>query len=112
MNATACRPGEVLAQKLAALGLTATKLVWKLHVPANRITQIVNGKRTVTGYSALLLTRWFGEYPEQCMAFQARYDLKVAKTKAGGEVAEPPTRPHPSASLGKRQTKPVQGRAA
>ena len=62
MTATACHPGEILAQKLEALDVTPTELARQLHVPANRITQIVNGKRAVTGDSALRLARWFGDY--------------------------------------------------
>ena len=112
MTAVACHPGEVLAQKLEGLGVTPTELARQLHVPANRITQIVNGKRAITGDSALRLARWFGEDPEQWMALQARYDLQVAKTEAGREISKLPTRPHLSASHAKRQTKSVQGRAA
>jgi addiction module HigA family antidote len=110
MTAAACHPGEVLAQKLEALGVTPTELARQLHVPANRMTQIVNGKRAVTGDSALRLARWFGEDPEQWMALQARYDLEVAKIEAGREIADLPTRPYLSASAAKRETKPVQGR--
>lgn len=111
MTATACHPGEILAQKLEALDVTPTELARQLHVPANRITQIVNGKRAVTGDSALRLARWFGDAPEQWMALQARYDLEVAKTEAGREIAALPTRAQRSTSPAKRQTKPVQGKA-
>ncbi len=111
MTATACHPGAVLAQKLEALGVTPTELARQLHVPANRITQIVNGKRAVTGDSALRLARWFGDDPEQWMTLQARYDLEVAKSEAGREIAGLPTCAHLSASQAKRQTKSVQGRA-
>ena len=49
MTAAACQSGEVLAQKLEALGVIPTELTRQLHVPANRINQIVNGKHAVTG---------------------------------------------------------------
>ena len=112
MIVAACHPGEILAQKLEVFGVTPTELARQLHVPANRITQIVKGKRAVTGDSALRLARWFREKPEQWMALQARYDLEIAKTEAGGEIADLPTCLNLSSTPAKSQTKPVQGRAA
>lgn len=91
MTATAHHPGEVLALKLEALGVTPTELARQLHVPANRITQIVNGKRGITGDSALRLAHWFRDEPEFWMTLQARYDLQVAKSEAGGEIKSLPT---------------------
>lgn len=112
MSATANHPGEVLAHKLGALGVTPTELARQLHVPANRITQIVNGKRAITGDSALRLAHWFGDEPEHWMALQARYDLEIAKTEAGREIAELPTRLRRAAPRSKSQAKPAHGRAA
>ena len=87
MTDTARHPGEILAHKLEALGVTPTELARQLHVPANRITQIVNGKRAITGDSALRLAHWFGDNPEFWMTLQARHDLEIAKTEAGREIA-------------------------
>ena len=111
MTAAACHPGEVLAQKLKALGVTPTGLARQLHVPANWFTQIENGKNAVTGDLPTRLARWFGYDPEQWMALQARYVLTVVMREAGNEIANLPTCPHISASTAKRQTKPEQGRA-
>jgi antitoxin HigA-1 len=112
MSATANHPGEVLARKLGALGVSPTELARQLHVPANRITQIVNGKRAITGDSALRLAHWFGDEPEHWMALQARYDLEIAKTEAGREIAELPTRLRRAAPSPKSHTKPDRWRAA
>ena len=112
MSATANHPGEVLAYKLEALGVTPTELARQLEVPANRITQIVSGKRAITGDSALRLAHWFGDEPEHWMALQARYDLEIAKTEAGRAIAELPTRLRRAASRLKSQTKSAHGRAA
>ena len=90
MTATAQHPGEILAHKLAALGVTPTELARQLHVPANRITQIVNGKRAITGDSALRLAHWFGDAPEFWMNLQARYDIEVAAELAGREINDLP----------------------
>jgi addiction module HigA family antidote len=86
MTATAHHPGEVLAHKLEVLGISPTELARQLRVPANRITQIVNGKRGITGDSALRLAHWFGNEPEFWMTLQARYELQVATAEAGGQI--------------------------
>jgi addiction module HigA family antidote len=111
VSATAKHPGEVLAHKLGELGVTPTELARQLHVPANRITQIVNGKRAITGDSALRLAHWFGDEPEQWMALQARYDLEIAKTEAGSEIADLPTRVRRAAPRPRNQTKQAHTRA-
>jgi plasmid maintenance system antidote protein VapI len=74
-------------------------------VPANRITQIVNGKRAITGDSALRLAHWFCNDPEYWMTLQARYDLEVAKTEAGREIDELPTRQQSSVQPAKSNAK-------
>lgn len=112
MTDLARHPGEVLAHKLEALGVTPTELARQLRVPANRITQIVNGKRGITGDSALRLAHWFGDEPEFWMTLQVRHDLEVAKTETGREIDGLPTRQHRSAQPAKRHTKHAHGRAA
>jgi len=112
LTATAHHPGETLAHKLEALGVTPTELAQQIHVPANRITQIVSRRRAITGDSALRLAHWFGNEPEYWMTLQARYDLEVAKTETGREIGELPTRLHRSAPPSKRQAKQAHGRAA
>lgn len=86
-------PGEVLAQKLEAVGVSPTGLARQLGVPANRITQIVNGKRGITGDSALRLAHWFGNQPEFWMRLQARHDLALADAEAGRAIRSLPTCP-------------------
>lgn len=72
MTVAACHPGEVMAQILEAVGVTPTELGRQLHVPANLITQIVNGKLTVIGEmpveasvrdGCLMPENWAGEAP-------------------------------------------------
>lgn len=111
MAATPHHPGEILANQLQALGVTPTELARQLHVPANRITQIVNGKRAITGDSALRLAHWFGNDPEYWMTLQARHDLEVAKIDTGREIDQLPTRLHRSAQPTKRHAKHAHGRA-
>jgi addiction module HigA family antidote len=57
-------PGEILLEEfLKPLGMSMNKLAEQLHVPANRITQIVEGRRSVSGETALRLARYFGTSP-------------------------------------------------
>jgi addiction module HigA family antidote len=49
MARTAIHPGEHLAEELSALGMSAAELARQLGVPTNRITEILNGRRAITG---------------------------------------------------------------
>ena len=52
-------PGEVLKDELAGIGMTANAFAQALHVPANRITAILNGSRSITADTALRISRFF-----------------------------------------------------
>lgn len=93
MTTAVHHPGEVLAQQLEAVGVSPTELARQIGVPANRITQIINGKRGITGDSALRLAHWFGNQPEFWMSLQARHDLEVAEAEAGRAIKSLPTGP-------------------
>src|ERR1700686_1743559 len=71
-------PGIFLDQELQRLGVSPTELARQLMVPPNRFSQIINGKRAITGDSALRLAHWFRNTPEFWMNLQAQYDLDVA----------------------------------
>lgn len=86
-------PGDVLALQLKSVGVSATELARQLGVPANRLTQIINGKRGITGDSALRLAHWFGNKPEFWMSLQVRYDLDLAEAKAGRTIKSLPIGP-------------------
>jgi addiction module HigA family antidote len=86
-------PGEVLADELAELGITPTALSRQLKVPANRITQIIQGRRGITGDTALRLGHWFGMSAQFWLNLQAAYDIRLAEREVGREVARLPTRP-------------------
>ena len=53
MSRPGIHPGEILAEELTDLGVTPTELARQLKVPANRITQIIQGKRSISGDTAL-----------------------------------------------------------
>ena len=86
-------PGEILAEELELLGVTATELARQLKVPANRITQIIQGKRAITGDTALRLAHWFGSTPEFWLNLQAQYEIRLAEKTAGKQIAKLPRRP-------------------
>ena len=76
-------PGEVLREEyLVPLGMSANSLAGALHVPANRISGIVAGKRSVTADTALRLARVFRSTPDFWLNLQQQYDLRVAETTA------------------------------
>lgn len=73
-------PGDVLrAEFLEPMRLSARALARDIGVPANRITEILNGERTVTAETALLLERRFGTSPEFWMNLQMAHDLEMAR---------------------------------
>jgi antitoxin HigA-1 len=81
-------PGETLADELAARGMSANALALKLRVPANRITDIIRGRRALTAETALRLGRYFGTGARFWVDLQASYDLAVAERDLGALVAK------------------------
>ena len=71
-------PGEILKEILEDLGLSMNRLAQDIRVPANRISAIAAGTRSVTGETALRLARYFGTTPQYWINLQARYDLESA----------------------------------
>lgn len=93
MTASVHPAGEILAQRLEAIGVSPTELARQLCVPANRITQIINGQRGITGDSALRLAHWFGDTPHFWMSLQVQYDLQLAEDESGHAIRALPTAP-------------------
>jgi addiction module HigA family antidote len=79
-------PGRILTREMAARGLTGNALALKLRVPANRISEIVNGKRGISAETALRLGRYFGTGPELWVRLQADYDLAEVEREMGATV--------------------------
>jgi addiction module HigA family antidote len=91
MGRSAIHPGEHLAEQLTALGMSAAELARQLKVPTNRITEILNGQRAVTGDTALRLGHFFGTSPEFWMNLQKLYELRLAEQKSGEAIKDLPT---------------------
>ena len=84
-------PGETLREDLDALGMSAAELARRIQVPVNRITQILNGRRAVTGDTALRLGRFFGTSGEFWLNLQKLYELRLAEYENGAAIARLPT---------------------
>ena len=76
-------PGTILAAELAARGLTANALALRLRVPANRITDIVRGRRAITPETALRIARYFGTAARSWLELQLAYDLAITERQLG-----------------------------
>ena len=83
MARTPIHPGEILADELDDLGLSSAELARLIDVPANRISQIVAGKRNITADTALRLGRYFGTSPDLWMNLQKTYELDLARAEMG-----------------------------
>ncbi len=92
MSRPAIHPGEVLADELREVGVTATELARQLAVPANRISEIIRGRRSITGDTALRLGHWFGTSAQFWSNLQMSYDLRVASAHAGRAIERLPRR--------------------
>ena len=96
-------PGEILADELAELNKNPTELARELHVPANRISQLVAGKRAMTADTALRLERWLGVSAAFWMNLQKRYELDIAREKSDDILRTIEPLHHPSPKLKMQQ---------
>jgi addiction module HigA family antidote len=92
MSRPPIHPGEILADELEELGVKPAELARQIGVPANRISQIVRGQRTVTGDTALRLGHWFKTGAQFWLNLQSSYDLRLAEKQGGKSIAKLPTR--------------------
>ena len=74
-------PGETLREDLDALGMSAAELARRIEVPVNRITEILNGRRSVTGDTALRLGRFFSTSGEFWLNLQKALRVAACGTK-------------------------------
>lgn len=80
-------PGDILQRDfLDELGLSAYRLAQQTGMPAQRISEIVNGKRAITADTALRLGRFFDVDPQWWLNMQAHYDLEVTRRALGDRL--------------------------
>ena len=94
MALTAIHPGEHLAEELKELKMSAAELARQLGVPTNRVTEILHGRRAITGDTALRLAHFFGTAPEFWLNLQSLYELRTAQKKVGKSIKQLPTLKH------------------
>ena len=88
--------------ELEELGITPTEFSRQIEVPPNRVSQIIGGKRSITGDTALRFGHWFGMDPQFWLNLQAQFDLVQADKETGETIRHLPTR----ASLRRQPTQP------
>ena len=79
----AVHPGQVLKDELAELDVTLTEFARHTGVPPNHVSQVINGKRSVTGDTALRFGHWFNVEPQFWLNLQAHFDLVQADKRHG-----------------------------
>ncbi len=79
-------PGSTLASELAVRGLTAHALAMKLRVPANRLSEIIAGRRGISAETALRLGRYFGTGAVFWANLQSQYELALAEKEMGARI--------------------------
>lgn len=83
----AVHPGEILREDLMRpLRISINRLARDLRVPVTRISEIVNGRRSISADTALRLARFFGNSPEFWMNLQSAYDLEVAQRASADRI--------------------------
>jgi antitoxin HigA-1 len=88
----AVHPGVILKDELQELGVTLTEFARQIEVPPNRVSQIIKGKRSVTGDTALRLGHWLETDPQFWLNLQAQFDLVQADKETGAAIRHLPTK--------------------
>ena len=87
----AVHPGVILKDELDELDITLTEFARQIDVPTNRVSQIIGGKRAITGDTALRFGHWFGTDAQFWINLQAQFDLAVADQETGEQIKNLPT---------------------
>src|ERR1700693_4022550 len=79
-------PGRFLKRELATRVLSANRLSLDLGVPSGRITDILNGRRSITADTAVRLGRYFGNSAQFWLDLQGQYDIAVVERERGKQI--------------------------
>jgi addiction module HigA family antidote len=80
-------PGRLLKRELVSRGLSASRLALTIGVPSGRITDILNGRRSISADTAVRFGRYFGNRPQFWMDLQTQFDIAVVERDRGREIA-------------------------
>ena len=87
----AVHPGEHLAEELSEMGISAAEFARQIRVPTNRVTEILKGRRSISGDTSLRLAHFFGTSAEFWLNLQSLYEIRVAEKKSGKAIKSLPT---------------------
>ena len=80
-------PGEMLLHEfLLPLGMTQRELTTAIHVPFQRVNEVVRGRRGVTPCAALRLSKFLGASPDFWLNPQLRWDLYHARRAEAEQI--------------------------
>ncbi|HWZ34051.1 MAG TPA: HigA family addiction module antitoxin [Bryobacteraceae bacterium] len=79
-------PGRILKSELMEAGLSANAAALALRIPANRLTEIINERRSISADTALRLGRYFGTSAQMWMNLQSQYELQVAEDEWSSRI--------------------------
>jgi addiction module HigA family antidote len=79
-------PGEQLQEELDEMGMSGATFAAAIHVPTNRITEILRQRRGISADTALRLARYFGTTAEYWMNLQKAYELRLAEQTVGKTI--------------------------
>jgi addiction module HigA family antidote len=80
-------PGRLLKRELSARRLSANRVALDLGVPSGRVTDILNGRRSISADTAVRLGRYFGNSAQYWLDLQSQYDIAVIERERGKEIA-------------------------
>lgn len=85
-NLPPIHPGEILADELAALELSATKFAAHIGVSTPTVSEILRGRRDISARMALRLAKAFGTTEQYWLNLQSNYDAKIERQDMAGEI--------------------------
>ena len=81
-------PGRLLKRELDARDLSANRLALDLGVPSGRVTDILNGRRSITADTAVRLGLYFGNGAPFWIGLRGQYDIALIERDRGTEIAK------------------------
>ena len=91
MTLSPIHPGEHLLEELGELGMSAVQLAQQIQVPGKCLTEVLEGRESITGDLALRLAHFFGTSPEFWLNLQKLYELRLAEEEVGTLIESLPT---------------------
>lgn len=84
--APVAHPGRLLRRELTARSLSANRLALDIGVPSGRVTDILNGRRSITADTAIRLGRYFGNSAQFWLDLQSQYDIALVERERGAVI--------------------------